>query len=492
MLVLGIDLGTSSCKCILVNQKGEILKVASKNYPLITPNVFCYEQNPEDWWQATIDAIQQVMIGYSSKDVAGIGLSGQMSGLVLLDQQDKILRPAILWNDGRSQKECEFLYKSIPYILNETGNYPISGLVAPKLLWIQKHEPMLWKKVESLMLPKDYLRFRLTGEKVTDVSDASLTLLFNVKKRTWSPTMLEICNINKSYLGSLIEGNQISGRLSYHAAKILNLKAGIPIVGGAGDQPAAALGVGCISENRALISLGTSGVVLNVTDKYKENNEKGLNHCCHALPNLWYQMGVMLSAAGSLQWYRDTFAADLDFSSICEAASGISPGSEDLLFMPYLTGERTPYCDPYLRGAFIGLTRKHTQAHLSRAVLEGIGMGLYQSLELIEKSGGKIKRALITGTGTQSKAWMQILANIFNITLLLPAKAESASALGAARLALIGCFGFSPSEVCKTEKIAHYFEPQSEPSEIYKVKLIQFKKMYFLLKEYSDTCNKNK
>ncbi len=485
MLVLGIDLGTSSCKTILVNQNGKILNFASAHYPLMTPHAHWSEQNPEDWWEAMAESVRQVMLGYSAEEVKGIGLSGQMSGLVLLDQKDQVLRPAILWNDGRAQKECEILSQKIPHILKETGNYPVSGLVAPKLLWLQQHEPHVWEKVKTVLLPKDYLRFKLSGEKVTDVADGSLTLLLNVENRAWSPALLDVCNIDQSYLGTLIEGNELSGRLSSQASEKLNLKTGIPVVGGAGDQPAAAIGVGCISPGQTLISLGTSGVVLSVTKNYQNNDERGLNNCCHALPNAWYHMGVMLSAAGSLQWYRDTCAVDLDFNTVCEATKHIPIGSEGLIFLPYLSGERTPYCDPYLRGAFIGLSRKHEQAHLSRAVLEGIGMGLYQSLALMKKSGAKITEAVINGAGTQSAVWMQMLADIFNITLILPEKAEAGPALGAARLALIGCIGMPISEVCAMGKPIQYFEPQAEASELYQIKIKQFQSVYPLLKEYS-------
>lgn len=297
--------------------------------------------------------------------------------------------------------------------------------------------------------------------------------------------MLKACNIDESYLGRLVEGCEISGQLSLEAAEILNLKAGIPIVGGAGDQPAAAIGMGCISAGQTLISLGTSGVVLSITDQYQENFDKSLNNCCHALPNTWFHMGVMLSAAGSLQWYRDTCAVDLDFNSLCEETKNVSIGSEGLFFLPYLTGERTPHCDPYLKGAFIGLSRKHERAHLSRAVLEGIGMGLYQSLALIQKSGISIKEALINGAGTQSKVWMQMIADIFKIRLIQPEKAEAGPALGAARLALIGCCQVDKKEICATGNSINYFEPKPEASSLYQEKLAQFQRLYPLMKEYS-------
>ena len=484
MFVLGIDLGTSSCKVVLVDASGKIIKFASSNYALMTPAPLCYEQEPQHWWDAMVISVQQVMSGYSGNDIKGIGLSGQMSGLVLLDKNDAVLRPAILWNDGRAHKECDFLDQLIPNIIHETGNYPVPGLVAPKIIWLQRNEPQIWGKVKTLLLPKDYLRFRLTGEKITDMSDGSLTLLMNVKKRKWSNVMLNACGIDESYLCSLVEGNAVGGKLMPSVAAVLNLEPGTPVVGGAGDQPAAAVGLGCVSPGQTLISLGTSGVVLSITDSYKENHEKGINSGCHALPNTWYHMGVMLSAAGSLQWYRDTCAANIDFDSLCKSTQEIPIGSEGLTFLPYLTGERTPYCDPYLRGAFIGLARKHTQAHLSRAVLEGIGIGLSQSITLIRKAGIEIKEAVINGAGIKSDVWMQILADIFNITLIRTDNSEAGPAFGAACLALMRC--------CNTQiKYADIMAtstktlPQQANVEQYRVVIEQFKNIYPFLSNYS-------
>lgn len=478
---LGIDLGTSSCKTVLVNDTGTVIQQASYSYPLSTPKPFWSEQCPEDWWQALILSVRAVLHA-SPIEIKGIGLSGQMHGLVLLDKQGQVLRPAILWNDGRAQPECELLCQKVPSFLQEIGNYPLVGHPAPKILWVQRHEPEVWKNVKTLCLPKDYLRFRLTNELATDMSDGAGMLLMNVKERAWSPLMLEACKITENSIGRLVEGCEIGGFLSQDAAALLEIKAGIPIVGGGGDQAAAAVGAGCVKPGQTMISLGTSGVVLTTTNGYQKNQEAAINNFCHALPNTWFHMGVMLSAAGSLQWYRDTCALNIGFDELCDSAKSIGIGSDDLLFLPYLTGERTPHCDPYLRGAFIGLSRRHTQAHLTRAVLEGIGFGLYESILLMRKAGNSIKQATMTGMGTRSSVWMQMLTDIFNIDLLQNEAAEVGPALGAARLAMIGCTGANIDEVCSSNPSVKHFVPNSAVSCEYQSIMKRFQTLYPLLK----------
>jgi xylulokinase len=459
MAVLGIDIGTSSCKTVLVDLTGVVLAQATSSYPLSTPHPFWSEQAPEDWWNALVLSVREILKQYPNIEIQGIGLSGQMHGLVLTDKNNAVLRPAILWNDGRSQKECELLYQHSSILLKETGNLPLAGYPAPKILWVQGNEPAIWKKVHKIALPKDYLRFRLTGTWVTDMSDGSGTLLMNVEKRKWSDAALELCQMDANRVPELVEGTKISGYLTKEAAQTLGLKSGIPVVGSAGDQSAAAIGMGCNNPGQTMISLGTSGVVFTITQGYQKNTEKAINSFCHALPNTWFHMGVTLSAAGSLQWYRDTCAINMNFNVLCESAQNVSIGADDLFFLPYLTGERTPHCNPFLRAAFIGLSRRHSQAHLTRAVLEGVGFGIYEAILLMRAGGIDIREATMAGSGAQSAVWLQLLADIFNIPLIQTESSDVGPALGAARLAILGCIGGKIEEICPQPKSIKHFLP---------------------------------
>jgi xylulokinase len=484
MAVIGIDLGTSGCKAVLVERDGSILASATASYPLSTPKPLWSEQAPADWWKGVVEAVKAVRKKHAKVSIDGIGIGGQMHGAVLLDASDKVLRPAILWNDGRCQAECDWLHAQVPNLIAETGNRALVGFTAPKLVWVKNHEPKVWAKVRTVLLPKDWVRFMMTGDKVAEMSDGAGMLLMDVAKRQWSPAMLKACSIDESFLGRLVEGCDIAGHVTEAAAKELGIPAGTPVVGGAGDQAAGAVGAGCTEPGQCTIALGTSGVVFTTTAGYAPDAEGRLHTFCHALPGVWHQMGVMLSAAGSLQWYRDTLAPKADFGALCDEAGTAPIGCEGLTFLPYLTGERTPLCDAQARGAFIGLTRLHTRAHLTRAVLEGICLGLADSLKLIRASGTEVKEATVTGGGTRSDVWMQMLADIGNVTIVRRSGADAGPALGGARLALIGCCGLPAAKVCKPGPVEKKFKPNVKAVKAYAAISARFAALYPAIKAY--------
>ena len=484
MAVLGIDLGTSGCKTVLVARNGKILASATAAYPLSTPRPLWSEQDPSDWWKGLVQSVRAVVKQCPNEKIEGIGIGGQMHGATLLDANDQVVRPAILWNDGRCQAECDLIHKKFPGVIKETGNRALVGFTAPKLLWVQRNEPKLWKRVRTVLLPKDYLRFLLTGDKVAEMSVGSGMLLVDVAKRRWSKKMLAVCNIDESYLGRLIEGTEISGTVHAAAAKELGIPVGVPVVGGAGDQAAGAVGAGSVSPGQTTISLGTSGVVFTTTKGYSPEKDGRLHTFCHAIPGTWHQMGVMLSAAGSLQWYRDTCAPGVDFGKLCDEAGSAPLGAEGLTFLPYLTGERTPLCDAQARGAFIGLARLHTRAHLTRAVLEGISLGLAESLRLIREAGTVVKEATVTGGGTRSDVWMQILANVCDARIVLREGADAGPALGGARLALVGACGVSVKTACAAGPVVKTFTPDRKAVKAYQAISGRFRALYPAIRDY--------
>ena len=461
MAVLGIDLGTSGCKAIVVERDGNILATATAEYPLSSPKPLWSEQDPADWWKGLVTSVRAALKAAPTAIIEGIGLSGQMHGATLLDADNNVVRPAILWNDGRCQAECDQLHAKVPKLIKETGNRALVGFTAPKLLWVQRHEPKVWKKVRKVLLPKDWLRWKLTDAFVADMSDGAGMLLMDVAKRRWSKTMLAACGIDESYLGTLIEGSAVSGYVTRNAADELGVPVGIPVIGGGGDQAAGAVGAGCVKPGQTTIALGTSGVVFTTTAGYAPDKAGRLHTFCHALPGTWHQMGVMLSAAGSLQWYRDTFFPGVDFGTLCAEAADAPLGSDGLIFLPYLTGERTPHCDPEARGALIGLTRRHQRAHITRAVLEGICFGLTDSLSLIRSNGTTVREATVTGGGTRSAVWMQILADIANVRIILRAGGDAGPALGAARLALIGVCNVPVAKACAPGPVVATYSPKA-------------------------------
>lgn len=439
---LGIDTSTTATKALLINERGESIASASSTYDYDIPQPHWSEQHPHLWWQAAAEAIRDVVTSseVDVNDIGGIGLTGQMHGLVLLDENGEVLRPAILWNDQRTLEQCNEMRRRIgpERLVQLTGNDALTGFTAPKILWVQQHEPEVWVKCRHILLPKDYLRFRLTGKYATDKAGAAGTQLFDLQARDWSPEMLKACSIPSDYLPETFEGTETTSQLSTSGAQETGLRLGTPIVAGAGDQAAAAIGTGAVHDGILSISLGTSGVVFATTDAAAIEPQGRLHSFCHALPNKWHLMGVILSAAGSLRWFRDTLAPELSFEELMNMASETPAGSGGLIFLPYLMGERTPHADPLARGAFIGLTVGHTRSHMVRAVIEGVAFALRDCLEIMKAAGlGDMTSIRVTGGGARSEVWNQVLSNVFEHPIESVDEAEGAC-FGAAILAAVG------------------------------------------------------
>jgi xylulokinase len=442
MYFLGIDTSTTSSKALLIDDKGKVIAVASSPHTLQTPRPLWSEQDPREWWEAVSASIRSVLEkpGVSAESIGAIGLTGQMHGLVLLDETGNVLRPAILWNDQRTQSQCDEIHQIIgrEKFIQITGNVALTGFTAPKILWVKENQPDVYAKAKHVLLPKDYIRYKLTGEYAMDKADGAGTVLFDLKLRYWSDEVLSALDIPQVWMPQTFEGTEVTGSVTEEAASITGLKAGTPVMAGGGDQAASAVGVGAVEPGIVGLTLGTSGVIFATTPSALIEPAGRLHAFCHAVPGMWHFMGVMLSAAGSLQWYRDTLAPDTSFDDLLKEAQAISAGSEGLQFLPYLSGERTPHPDPSARGAFIGLTIRHSRAHMTRAVLEGVAFGLKDSFTLIQNSGlGAITQVRATGGGTKSALWRQILASVLEAELVTVNTTEGA-AYGAALLAGVG------------------------------------------------------
>ncbi len=440
--LLGIDVSTTGVKALLVDAGGQVLGSATTPLDLSTPRPLWSEQDPADWWQGAVVSVRQVLrvTGTQGDQVAAIGLTGQMHGLTLLDETGEVLRPAILWNDQRTGPQCDQIRERLgkARLIELTGNDALTGFTAPKILWVREHEPETYAKIRHVLLPKDYLRFKLSGAYATDRAGAAGTLLLDVKQRDWSAEVFQALDIPADWLPPTHEGPEVTGHVSVDAARATGLKAGTPLVAGGGDQAAQAVGVGAVEPGVIALTLGTSGVVFAPTPQPLIEPEGRLHAFCHAVPGRWHLMGVMLSAAGSLRWYRDTLAPGVDFDTLLAPAAQVPSGGEGLLFLPYLSGERTPHPDPLARGAFVGLTLRHTQAHLTRAVLEGVAFGLRDSFELIQSAGlTHIEQVRVSGGGAKSPLWRQILADVLDVELVTVNTTEGA-AYGAALLAGVG------------------------------------------------------
>lgn len=442
-LFLGIDTSTTATKALLMDASGRVLSVGSTPHPLSTPQPLWSEQDPSDWWDATAASIRQALAeaGASGDDVASVGLTGQMHGLVLLDREGAVLRPAMLWNDGRAQAECDTIRQrlgGLAALVAETGNDAFAGFSAPKLLWVRAHQPDVYARIAQVLLPKDYVRYQLTGAYATDRAGAGGTLLLDLASRDWSTSVLDALDVPADWLPPTYEGPQTTGAVSAAAAATTGLRAGTPVVGGGGDQAATAVGVGAVRPGVWALSLGTSGVVFAPTDAPHTAPEGRAHAFPHAVPGVWHLMGVMLSAAGSLRWYRDTFAPAHDYDALLAEAAGVSPGADGLTFLPYLSGERTPHANPLAQGGFLGLTLRHGRGHATRAVLEGVAFGLRDNLELLRQSGVAAPDDVrVAGGGAVSPLWRQILADALGVPLS-PVQTPEAAAFGTALLAGVG------------------------------------------------------
>ena len=452
--VLGLDVSTTATKAVLLDDGGDVRTVAASGYAFETPQPLWSEQDPHVWWAGAVEAIGRALAegDVPGDQVEAIGLSGQMHGLVTLDGGDEILRPAILWNDQRTATECDLIRDRVgrDRLLAVTGNDAIPGFTAPKLLWIRRHEPEVWSRIAHVLLPKDYVRLRLSGDHAVDRADGAGTLLFDLARRDWSDEVVRALEIDPAWLPRTYEGPEVTGTVSQEAAAATGLRAGTPIVAGGGDQAAAAVATGAVEPGVVSLSLGTSGVVFAATDAPAIEPNGRAHSFCHAVPARWHVMGVMLSAAGSLRWYRDALAPGVSFPELVGEASEVPAGSDGLLFLPYLTGERTPHPDPLARGAFVGLTLHHGRPHLTRAVLEGVAFGLRDSLELVRSvrvpMAGEIRA---TGGGIASALWRQILADVLEMPVATTSTSEGA-AQGAAMLASVGAGWFpTAQDVCR-------------------------------------------
>lgn len=447
---LGIDVGTSSAKAVLISSAGKLLASASSAYSCMLPRPGWSEANPEDWWQGCKSAIQDLFRQRpeARAGLAAIGLTGQMHGLVCLDAERKVLRRAILWNDQRCGEECRILNSKLgERRYNELAGSPaLPGFTAPKMVWMQRHEPKLWERVVTVLLPKDYVRYRLTGELATDVADASGIGLLDVGRRRWSAELCRACGVDPSILPRLLESPEVSGCVTPECAAELGLSKSVPVIAGAGDQASSAVGCGVVEPGTVACSLGTSGVLFAPALRYAPEPNGRLHTFCAATPDTWHWMGVQLSSAGSLDWWVKSVlrgAGEGDaFTLLLDEAQAVAPGCEGLTFLPYLSGERTPHADPDARGAFVGFSLVHTRAHATRAVIEGVSFGLNQILDLLRVLGLRPARMVTTGGGARSTFWLQLLANLMQMEVITTEGADGA-AVGAAILAATGSGDFS-------------------------------------------------
>jgi xylulokinase len=447
-LILGIDVSTTATKAVLVDEAGAVIGIGTVEYGFDIPHPLWSEQDPALWWDGAVGAIRSVLdsTGVDGGAIAAIGLTGQMHGAVLLDAADRVLRPAILWNDQRTAAECDLIREAVgpERLIELTGNDAVTGLTAPKLVWVREHEPETWARVAHVLLPKDHVRLGLTGEHALDKADGAGTLLFDLAARDWSPEILDALRIPPAWLPPTHEGPAVTGAVTAGAAAATGLRAGTPVVAGGGDQSANGVGVGAVAPGTVALSLGTSGVVFAATAAPLFDPRGRVHAFCHAVPDRWHLMSVMLSAAGSLRWLRDTLAPGVAFDALVATADDVPAGSAGAWFLPYLAGERSPHPDPLARGAFVGLTLAHGRRHLVRAVLEGVAFGLRDGLDLMVAAGMPApSQVRASGGGIASPLWRQILADVLEAEIATVTTTEGA-AYGAAILATVAA-GWVPT-----------------------------------------------
>lgn len=479
-MYIGIDLGTSSVKLLLIDDKGKIRKEVTKEYPLYYPQENWSEQNPEEWYDKTFEGLKDLVMGYEN-EIKAISFSGQMHGLVLLDAEDKIIRPAILWCDQRTSLECDEINSYFGKdILKLTGNIALTGFTAPKILWVKKNEPENFKKIKKILLPKDYLAFKLSGIYSTDVSDASGMLLLDVNKRKWSKKMLDFFNVKEEQLPKLFESYEVVGTLKGNLKDKLNLKNDIKIVAGGGDQAVGAIGVGAVKEGILSVALGTSGVVFASSSKYVVDKDGRLHSFCHGNGE-YHQMGVMLSAAASLKWWIEDVEKTNNYSKLLLEAEE-AKFDKNLHFLPYLMGERTPHNNPFARGSLTGLNIQHKRGDITRGILEGITFGLKDILEIIKDINIDVKSVRVSGGGAKSEFWQQMIANIFEVNVDIVNSTEG-PAYGAAILAMVGDGIYKDvNTACSTLiKVINSKVPNKTLEKKYREKYEIFKKLYPLL-----------
>ncbi len=488
MSLLGIDVGTGGTRAVLIDSRGRVLTSATAEHaPMSSPHIGWAEQSPEDWWRAACQAIKACLSkGSPADEVTAIGLTGQMHGLILLDENDQVVRPAIIWCDQRTEEECREITNQVgaKRLIELTANPALTGFTLPKIWWVRKHEPELWQRVRSLMLPKDYIRFRLTGARAIDVADASGTLMCDVVNRRWSKPMLEISRLDEALLPKVFESQEITGRVHPEGAHAAGLKTGIPVVAGAGDQAAGAVGMGIVRPGAVSATIGTSGVVFAATSVPVLEPRGRIHTFCHAIPGRWHVMGVTQGAGLSLRWFRDQFGAGNEdgrdlYDRLADEAAHTPPGADGLLWAPYLMGERTPHLDPNARGALVGITAQHTRAHVIRAILEGVAFSLRDSLTLFREIGVPVESIRLGGGGARSALWQQIQADIYGMPVEL-IEADEGAAYGAALLSGVGMGNWPSVEAaCESAvRVAKRIEPNPKVAAQMDQQYAHYRKLY--------------
>jgi len=478
-MYLGLDLGTSEIKALVIDNQGKVLATAGEALEVQRPHPHWSEQHPAQWWQATQNVVTTLRekLPHEWPEISAIGLSGQMHGAVLLGREGDVLRPAILWNDTRSAKACQQLTHSAPELHRITGNLAMPGFTAPKLLWVARYEPEIFSQIATVLLPKDYLRWKMSGDKVSDMSDAAGTLWLDVAKRDWSDTLLDACGLTRDQMPRLVEGSEVSGYLNRDIARAWGLKNQVVIAGGGGDNAASAVGIGAVEPGDAFISLGTSGVLFAVNEKFSPNPQSAVHAFCHALPQRWHQMSVMLTAASALRWYCQLIGSNettllAEIALLTQAEKRQAP-----LFLPYLSGERTPHNDPDAVGAFHGMTHSTQRASLGYAVLEGVAFGMADGLSVLKESGTELSKCSLVGGGARSHEWAQLIADVLNLTITTHQGGEAGGALGAARLGWLAAGG-EVKAVCRKPEVKQTFLADSSRHQVLQTRLATWRQLY--------------
>jgi len=490
-MYLGIDLGTSGLKLLLLDDRHHIVASLGEPLTVARPHPLWSEQDPSDWWTALDTSMQRLRAAQPAAMAAvrAIGPSGQMHGAVLLDRHDAVLRPAILWNDGRSGAQCAALEAALPTLHAIAGNAAMPGFTAPKLLWVREHEPHLFARTAQVLLPKDWLRLQLTGEHVSEMSDASGTLWLDVGARRWSDALLAAGGMTRGQMPRLVEGSAVSGTLRPALAERWGLHVGIAVAGGGSDNAASAVGIGAVQPNQGFVSLGTSGVIFLADARFRPNPASGVHTFCHALPGRWHRMSVMLSAASALRWARDLLGLPSE-TALLERVATLTPAqrSRAPLFLPYLSGERTPHNDPNAQGVLFGLTHAHDAAAIGYAVLEGVSFGLADGWAALQSEPGAVAALSLVGGGAHSALWAQLLASALGVALRIDEGAEAGGALGAARLAWLADGG-AESDVCRAAEVKREFSPDAADAALLAPRLERFRALYPLLRDEFARCH---
>jgi xylulokinase len=478
-MYLGLDLGTSEIKALVLDAEGKVIASAGEALEVQRPRPHWSAQRPDDWWTATQKVVARLrdQVPQAWANIVAIGLSGQMHGAVLLGREGEVLRPAILWNDTRSARECELLTQAAPQLHKLAGNLAMPGFTAPKLLWVARHEPEIFSQIATVLLPIDYLRWKMSGDKVSDMSDAAGTLWLDVAKRDWSDTLLDACGLSRDQMPRLVEGSAVSGVLNRDIARAWGLNSEVIIAGGGGDNAASAIGIGAVEPGDAFISLGTSGVLFAVNPSFSPNPNSAVHAFCHALPDRWHQMSVMLTAASALRWYCQLIGSHettllAEVAQLTQAEKRQAP-----LFLPYLSGERTPHNDPLAVGAFHGMTHSTQRAALGYAVLEGVAFGMADGLSVLKQSGTQLSQCSLVGGGARSDEWAQLIADALNLTITTHQDGEAGGALGAARLGWLAAGG-EQSKVCRKPLTKKTFSPDAARHQVLQSRLATWRKLY--------------